>query len=60
VTDPLLTVPEVAERLRISQRTLRRLVAGGHLRPVRIGSRTLFTDREVAAFVAASQRRRVA
>jgi excisionase family DNA binding protein len=57
VTDPLLTVTEVAEMLRISERTLRRLVAAGRLRAVRIGSRTLFTEREVAAFIAASQRR---
>lgn len=57
VTEPLLTVPEVASILRVSRRTVEKLVSTNRLRPVRIGKRTLFTDREVAAFIASAQRR---
>lgn len=34
---PLLTVAEVADRLRISRQTVRRRVATGELRAVRVG-----------------------
>ncbi len=60
MTEPLLTVPEVCGLLRVSRRTVEGLVRSGQLRPVRIGRRTLFTDRELAAFVAAKPRRRAA
>ena len=48
----LLTLPEVAGQLRISRRTVERLVASGELRVVSIGRRRLVTSRELAAFVA--------
>lgn len=48
----LLTLDEVADLLRVSTRTVRRLIADGHLRPVRIGRRTLVTRRELEAWVA--------
>jgi excisionase family DNA binding protein len=53
----LLTLTEAAERLRISRRTLERLVRAGRIRVVPIGSRRLVTERELEAFVAAQQRR---
>lgn len=53
----LLTLPEMAERLRISVRTVQREVRLGHLRVIHIGRRTLFTEREAEAYVAAAYRR---
>ncbi len=53
---PLLTVTQAAEQLRVSRRTLYRLVGEGQLRPTRIRGRTLFTEKELAAFVAAASR----
>ena len=37
--DPLLTVKDVANRLRVSTRTVWRFIANGELRTVRIGKR---------------------
>jgi excisionase family DNA binding protein len=48
----LLTVAEVADRLRVSRRTVERLMAQGRLRPLKVGRRTLVTSRELDAFVA--------
>jgi excisionase family DNA binding protein len=55
VSDPieLLTLAEVAERLRVSRRTVERLVAAGRLRVVGVGRRRMVTNREIEAFVAA-------
>lgn len=53
----LLTLKEAAARLRVSVRTVQRLMASGQLRPVRIGRRTLLTDKECEAFLAAAHRR---
>lgn len=52
----LLTLLEVAERLRISQRTVRRLVAAGRLRVVHVGRRPLVTVREFEAYIASLRR----
>lgn len=52
----LLTLDEVAERLRVSRRTVERELAAGHLRPVRIGRRRLVTVKELEAYVAAAFR----
>ncbi len=62
MSDPivLLTVPEAAERLRVSRRTVERLIRDGRIRPVRIGRRVLVTEREVGAFIALCAGRRVA
>lgn len=53
----LLTYEEVAERLHVSVRTVRRYVAAGQLRPARPGKKPLITEREFEAFIAASFRR---
>lgn len=53
----LLTYEEVAERLHVTVRTVRRLVAAGQLRPVRVSRKPLITEREFEAFIAASFRR---
>ena len=37
--EQLLTLPQVADRLQVSMSTVRRLVAAGKLKVVRIGSR---------------------
>jgi excisionase family DNA binding protein len=54
----LLTVPEAADRLRVSRRTLERLIAAREVRPVRIGRRVLVSEREVESYLAAAYRRR--
>lgn len=53
VSEPLLTRAEVAARLRVSERTLRRLLpdvlaATPALRPVKAGRTMLFTERDYA------------
>jgi excisionase family DNA binding protein len=53
----LLTLDEAAAALRISVRTVHRLVASGQLRPTKIGRRTLFRESEVEAYLAAAYRR---
>ena len=50
-TDHLLNLGEAAERLRIGTSTLRRLVARGELRVVRIGRRVLLPPDAVVEFV---------
>lgn len=49
----LLTKDEAAKSLRITPRTLDKFVAKGDVCPVRIGARVLFTESEIARFVAA-------
>lgn len=53
----LLTVAETAERLRVSARTVRRLIAHGQIRPVYVGRRPLVTEDELRAYIAAAYRR---
>ena len=53
----LLTFDETATLLRVSVSTVRRLVASGQLRVVKVGRKPLVTDREIEAFLAASHRR---
>ena len=53
----LLTLPEAAEALRISVRTVQRLIASGQLRPIHIGRRTLITEQECEAYLSAAYRR---
>ncbi len=52
----LLTLPEVAERLAVSQRTVQYLVERGQLRAIRIGRSRRVTEGELRAFVAARER----
>lgn len=56
----LLTLTEVAERLRVSRRTVEREIAKGYLRTVGIGSRRLVSLRELEAYVAARSGRKTA
>ena len=53
----LLTPDEVAEILRVSPRTVRRLTASGQLRPVYVGRLPRYTQAEVEAYCAAAYRR---
>lgn len=53
----LLTLQEVAERLRVSVSTVRRLVASGQIRVVKVGRKPLVTSRELEAYLAAAVRR---
>ncbi len=46
-SERLLTTAEVADRLQVSLRTVRRLAAVGTLRPVRIGRSVRFHPRDV-------------
>jgi excisionase family DNA binding protein len=55
VTD-LLTLDEAAARLRVSRRTVQRLIAEGRIRPVRIRRRVLVTPRELEAYLAGLHR----
>ena len=49
--DRLLTVPQVATRLQVSERQIRRLVKRGELRALRIGRRVLIDPRDLADFL---------
>jgi len=48
----LLTLLEVADRLRVSPHTVRSWVRNGRLRPVRVCRRLLFEPAEVIRFLA--------
>ena len=52
----LLTLNEAAAVLRVSVRTVQRLIASGQLRPTRIGRRTLLTSKELESYMAAAYR----
>lgn len=53
--DKLLTPPEVAERLRVSIKTIRREVKRGKLVCERIGSRMRFTEAQIATYLEQQQ-----
>jgi excisionase family DNA binding protein len=55
---PLLTVPEVAALLRLSPRSIRRLIADGRLPVVRLGRAIRIRPQDVEALVASSGRER--
>ncbi len=54
-TERLLTLMEVAELLRLSPHTIRKMVRQDRLRPVRICRRLLFDPAEVTRFVAGTK-----
>jgi excisionase family DNA binding protein len=51
--EPLLSIADVAEILRISESGVYRLMRSNELPPVRIGGRTLFSPDSVRALIAA-------
>ena len=53
----LLTLDEVAAVLRVSVRTVRRLVASGQLRVVKVGRLPRVTESELQAYLTAAYRR---
>lgn len=53
----LLTVPEVVARLRVSRRTVERLIATGELRATRVGRRTLVSETDLDTYVRTAGRR---
>lgn len=54
---PLLTTAEVAARLRVSRRTVERLIAAGRLRVLRTSpGRVVIEERELDAYLAAQRR----
>lgn len=54
--DPLLTVREVAERLRISERTARAWLAAGRLERVRLSARAIRVRESSLAALLAGER----
>jgi len=52
----LLTIPEVCDELRVSRRTVYRLIEQGRLRTVHIGRLVRITRRELDAFLASLRR----
>jgi excisionase family DNA binding protein len=48
----MMRIDEFAEMMRISRRTVYRLIAAGVIRPYRLGRRILFGDEHVAALIA--------
>jgi excisionase family DNA binding protein len=56
----LLRIPEVAERLAVSRRTVEHLLHDGELRTVRVRGTVRISTTEVARFIALRERRRVA
>jgi excisionase family DNA binding protein len=52
----LFTLQEAAAILRVSVRTVQRLIGSGQIRPTRIGRRTLITEQELDAYAAAAFR----
>jgi excisionase family DNA binding protein len=49
---PLLSIPAVAERLAVSERTVRRLIAGGGLPALRIGGQIRVDANELKRWLA--------
>ena len=58
-TGPLLTTDEAAELLRVSPRTVQRLLASRTLKRVKIGGATRIRRRDLDEFVERGGRRRV-
>ena len=49
--EPLLSIEEVAEVLRVSQRSVYRLLGRGELPSLKVGHRTLVEPRDVRQFI---------
>lgn len=48
---PLLDYSQAAQELGVSPQTLRRLVEGGQIQPIRLGRRVLFSPTDLSALV---------
>lgn len=55
LTHPLFTVTTLCQHLAISRATLYRLINKGEIEPIRIGSLTRFTEKEVNRFLSRQQ-----
>lgn len=53
----LLTIDEVADRLRVGKRTVERFVATGEIPSVKVGRRRLVPQTELERYVRQAQRR---
>jgi excisionase family DNA binding protein len=53
----LFTLDEAAARLRVSIRTVHRLIEDGQLRAIHVRRRTFIPEREVDAYLAAAYRK---
>jgi excisionase family DNA binding protein len=49
----LIEIPETLDRIKVRRTKLYELIKEGKLRPVKIGSRTLFVDSEIEDYVIA-------
>jgi excisionase family DNA binding protein len=56
----LWTVPETAERLRVSRRTVYRLIADRRLKITKVRGGTFVSEAEILRFLRDAERRRVA
>lgn len=54
--DPMLTVNEAAAYMRVSRRTVERLIARGELRPLHVGDRYRFHREAIDAYVSRNTR----
>jgi excisionase family DNA binding protein len=54
----LLTLDEVADRLKVSRRTVSRIVKAGQIRPIQVGRHPRVTERELDAYVGSLEGRR--
>ncbi|MBA2311860.1 MAG: helix-turn-helix domain-containing protein [Actinobacteria bacterium] len=50
--DPLLTVGEVAQRMRVSNMTVYRLIKSGQLAAIRVGKNYRLRDKDVERYLA--------
>jgi excisionase family DNA binding protein len=55
---PLLTINDMAAKLRVQRSTVYRLINAGELRPIRVGSSYRFTPEWVDEYLAAQAERR--
>src|SRR3954453_14234825 len=53
--EPLMSIDEVAQVLRISERGVYRLIGRGELVPLKVGGRTLVEPGELRVFIAAQR-----
>ncbi len=56
--DRLLAVPEVARRLAVSQWTVYRLLRGGAVPSLKVGSRRLVVERDLQSFIESARGKR--